>query len=232
MDRIMEKLEILGKAEGESTRYWIYRLLVDNIVGLRLLPGQVLGEQELSDALEVSRTPLREALFQLSQEQFVTIIPQGKTFVSKINLEIVEEARYLRRCVEMDIMRKLDGRLEEEHLLAIKYNLGRQELAQKKGHSELMFQLDEELHKLFFEIVGMSKMWDSLTKRNLHLKRLRNLYHSHYQDTAHVLAQHRALVKALERGDFRAAEKEIDKHLSNDGWDITTMKDAFPEYFA
>ena len=221
---------LIPKGDGESTRYWVYKCLLENITNLNLPPGVSLGEQETSDCLGVSRTPLRDALFQLAQEQFITIIPQSKTFVSKIRLGLVEEARYIRRCVEMDIMRKLAKTFDDEHLLMLKYNLNRQELAHRKHNSELVYALDKELHYTLFEIAGMVAIWEGVRKQQLHFQRMRNLYHTRNKDTFHVLSQHQELIAALEKRDFRLAEEIIDKHLSPEGWDISLMLDEFPDY--
>lgn len=221
---------IQAKSDGESARSWVYRCLLDNIVELRLLPGQALVETDLSDFLGVSRTPLRDALFRLSREQFVTIIPQSRTLVSKINLLLVEESRYIRRCVEMDIVRKAAGRIDEEQLLALRYSLGRQDLANKKHNSELVFRLDEELHRTLFDIAGMPGIWESLNKQHLHLRRMRNLYHTRNKNTDHVVAQHKRLLAALEKGDSALAESVMDRHLSADGWDMRSMLEEFPDY--
>lgn len=226
----MPEITVQPKSSGESTRHWVYRCLLDNIVALRLPPGRVLGEQEMSDLLGVSRTPLRDALFQLGQERFVTIVPQSKTLVSKINLVLVEQARYIRRCVEMDVIRKVAAVMDDEHLLALKYNLGRQELANRRHHSEAVYALDEELHRTLFDIAGMDGVWESMNKQYLHFRRMRNLYHTRNRGTDHVVIQHRELVAAIEKGDFAAAEALIDRHLSPRGWDMRAMLDDFPEY--
>lgn len=224
-------LVLLPKQPGESARYWAYRCILDNIVGIRLEPGQTLVEQELSNWLGISRTPVRDALFQLSQELFVTLIPQSRTLVSKIDLNLVEDARYIRRCVEMDIIRTIAPVFDEEHLLTVKYIFQRQELAHKKHNTEMVHQFDEQLHRTFFEIAGMLRMWENINHQNLHFQRVRTLYNIHARSTDHVITQHRELIAALETKDFSLAEELMGRHLSNAGWNIATLKEQHPHYF-
>lgn len=219
------------KLPGESTRYWAYRCLLENIVLIRLEPGQVLVEQEVSDWLGISRTPVRDALFQLAQERFVTLIPQSRTLVAKIDMDVVEDARYIRRCVEMDVVRKIADVFDEEHLLMVKYIFKRQELAHKKDNMEAVHQLDEQFHRALFEIAGMLRLWKNVNRQNLHFQRVRSLYNIYDGRTDHVVEQHGNMIAALERGDFAHAEKLMGKHLSSEGWDISTLREAHPHYF-
>ena len=65
-------------------RAQVYALAQEEIVALEFKPGQPLSEKELSLRYGVSRTPVREALLQLSDESLVEIYPQAGTFVSAL----------------------------------------------------------------------------------------------------------------------------------------------------
>ncbi len=97
---IMPGFAPLPREKHESARVWCYRVLLRNIVHLNLPPGSCLLESEVRQRLDVSRTPVREALMQLAQEGFVTIVPQKGTYVTRIDMKQVLELRYIRGCVE------------------------------------------------------------------------------------------------------------------------------------
>ena len=94
----------ISKHKNENNRAYTYRVLKENIMRLNLKPGESISEIELSEALDVSRTPVREAIVKLSEEKLVDVFPQRGSFVSKINLNLVEEAVFLRELCEKKIL--------------------------------------------------------------------------------------------------------------------------------
>src|SRR5215813_6550161 len=78
-----------------------YRLIEEQIVTLRLKPGDILSEQMLSASFDIGRTPIREALQRLAREGLVTILPRKGILVSDINprnqLLVLEVRRELER---------------------------------------------------------------------------------------------------------------------------------------
>jgi DNA-binding GntR family transcriptional regulator len=67
---------ITERLPKESARDYALRILKHNIIHLELAPGIVVSENELSSQLELSRTPVREALIELSKSGIVEILPQ------------------------------------------------------------------------------------------------------------------------------------------------------------
>ena len=70
----------------KTSKQEVLRILRDRILYLELKPGASISDMELAEELEVSRTPIREALLLLSQEHLVNIYPQSGTFVAPIDL--------------------------------------------------------------------------------------------------------------------------------------------------
>ena len=79
-----------------SARDQVYYWLKEDIMKFRLIPGTHISEKEISGKYEVSRTPVREAFLQLAKEGLLEIYPQKGTRVSLIDLDLVEEARFMR----------------------------------------------------------------------------------------------------------------------------------------
>ena len=71
------------RAESQADR--AYKILEEMIVTLRLEPGAVLSENQLANELGFGRTPIREALQRLAQENLVVILPRKGIFVAEIN---------------------------------------------------------------------------------------------------------------------------------------------------
>ena len=88
-------------SRGETLTEQAYRLLEEQIVTLRLRPGEVLSEQTLVGDLGIGRTPIREALQRLAREGLVTILPRKGILVTETDprkqLLVLEVRRELER---------------------------------------------------------------------------------------------------------------------------------------
>lgn len=80
-------MNISDRQPKESARDYAFRVIKENIISLELIPGSMVSENELSNALGLSRTPVREALIELSKSQVVEIYPP------KRNLYIFNRSR-------------------------------------------------------------------------------------------------------------------------------------------
>ena len=86
---------------NETLTEQAYRLIEEQIVTLRLKPGDVLSEQMLSATFDIGRTPIREALQRLAREGLITVLPRKGILVSDINprsqLLVLEVRREIER---------------------------------------------------------------------------------------------------------------------------------------
>ncbi|NLC79432.1 MAG: GntR family transcriptional regulator, partial [Ruminococcaceae bacterium] len=93
-------MKVAAKLAGETNREYALRTIRDNIISLDIRPGSLIGEQEVADELNISRTPVHEALLELSKSKIVDILPQRGCLVSTIDSALIEEARFIRSTVE------------------------------------------------------------------------------------------------------------------------------------
>ncbi|MCG8512186.1 MAG: GntR family transcriptional regulator, partial [Rhodospirillales bacterium] len=78
-------------------------MLYRKILRLDIQPGDALSEPEVSEALGVSRGPVREVFIRLASEGLVEIFPQVGTFVSRLDVATLLEAIYVRNALEPDL---------------------------------------------------------------------------------------------------------------------------------
>jgi len=69
-----------AKMPGENNKEYSYRVIKEAIMTLKLKPGQSISEIELAEALQISRTPIREVMAKLLEEYFVEVKPQIGTY--------------------------------------------------------------------------------------------------------------------------------------------------------
>ena len=92
------------KKHKEHGKEYAYRVLKDNIMSLELKPGELLSESDLSEKLNISRTPIREVIMRLKGEHLIEVKPQAGTYVSLIDKEIIEEAIFMRSLLEKEVL--------------------------------------------------------------------------------------------------------------------------------
>lgn len=227
----MPDFEVLEREQHESARVWSYRVLLFNIVHLRLPPGSCLVEAEVRQRLDVSRTPVREALMQLSQEGFVTIVPQKGTYVARIDMDQVLELRYIRGCVEAHAVREACARMTSAVAEEFHGCLARQRAAAKKRDFEEFIRFDDAMHSLIFAAAGRPGVWDFFDRNNLHHYRSRILGLRVGRTLSRLIAEHEAIVTAVVRSDAKAAEDGVLRHLSTSAWNADAVLENFPDYF-
>jgi len=88
-----------------------YHILEEMIVTLKLVPGSLISEVELSKKIEIGRTPLREALQRLAQERLVSVLPRRGMIVTEVNISDQLEIVKLRRVVDRLIVGNIAKRI-------------------------------------------------------------------------------------------------------------------------
>ena len=89
------------KSRGEM----VGETLKQEILDLRLKPGQMISENDVCDRFGVSRTPVREALRLLQEQGFVETVPYRGTYVTLLSLDNIKQMIYMRVAVETMVLR-------------------------------------------------------------------------------------------------------------------------------
>lgn len=217
--------------ERRSIQTLVYEELKKNIMSLRLKPGQVMSTQEMATRLEVSRTPVREAFLHLQAEGLVEMIPQRETIVSKIDLERMEQEKFIRECLELGV---IDQFLEKEDRGAIHKMAGFiqiQEQCDKARDYVGFLDADDQFHKVLFDVTGQQMAWDTILQRSGHYNRLRILYIQEKTVMESSIQQHAQIVSLLEIGDRESIRKALASHIQRLDVEQSGLSAAYPDYF-
>lgn len=227
------KLQGMGKKSSENTRQYIYRVLRENIMNLNLKPGEAIGEVELSKILDVSRTPLREAIVQLVEEKLLEVFPQKGSFVSKINLTLVEEAIFVRETCESKILKLIyDSENIDKVLNELEKNIEYQKIILNfNGDLYEFFNLDNKFHHILFESYNKKNSWKAIKRLSTHYDRLRLLDALEKTNIEATLNQHIEIVKSLKEKKVEKIEGLVEKHLLNFKDVIEKYQEKYPTYF-
>lgn len=219
---------------GENNKDYSYRVIREAIMFLELKPGQVISEIDLAQKLEISRTPIREVLGKLKEENLVEVIPQVGTYVSKIDLQLIEEAAFMRFIMEREIAKLACANFPKESLQELKNNLAIQELmVGQDGRERDFHRLDTEFHRIIFKGVRKENIWSSITRLSTHYNRIRVL--SEIENTfVEAVKEHREMVNCLEQGNAENVESILRKHIIEPMrlWErLITNDSPFSDYF-
>lgn len=220
---------MLRKLKNETTREFALRVLKQRIIHCDILPGTLLSEKEFADELGISRTPVREAMIELSQLKIIEIIPQKGSRVSYIDLDLVEEASFLRRALESAVIEMICEQINNEDLVELEANITLQKYYQKSDPTHL-YQLDNEFHEILFRIANKMQSYRLMQEMNIHFDRLRWLSLENGRDDVIVL-EHESIVEAIKKKDVNEARDLVQQHLTEFKIDGLAIMENHPEYF-
>ncbi|MGP4040190.1 GntR family transcriptional regulator [Gracilibacillus sp. D59] len=221
----------LKKNVNYSTRDRIYEFLRKSIISLELEPGKNISEKEISGMLNVSRTPVREAFARLSQEELLEVYPQRGTFISLIDLNQVEQSRFIREHLERAAVRVACENFPEEYLLQLELNFSQQQQCFAEQNHTKLFELDEEFHHIITLGSGKEKIWNIIQTMNAHLNRVRMLSLAAHHNWASNLFQHSQIIEAIKNKQPDFAEQIMEKHLKKLAFEQEKLKNDYSHYF-
>ncbi|KGA98871.1 GntR family transcriptional regulator [Alkalihalobacillus alcalophilus ATCC 27647 = CGMCC 1.3604] len=224
-------LEISERTEFSSTRDYVYHVLRENIISLKLEPGLNISEKEISEKLQVSRTPVREAFVKLVQDELLEVFPQKGSFVALIDLKHVEEARFIREHLEIAAIQLACKLFSPTYLEKLEFNLYMQKRCVEVGDYKKFFELDEEFHETISEGCGKKRIWMIIQQMNTHLNRVRMLSLTDNYNWNILLSQHEGMIEAIRAQDSLKAKEIVHHHLTLVNNDQGELKVAYPNYF-
>jgi DNA-binding GntR family transcriptional regulator len=207
----------------------IYRVLRERIIRNDLEPGIRISESEIAAGYAVSRQPVREAFIKLAEEGLVEVRPQRGTFVRKIAVAAVMDARFVREAIEADIVRHLAENPDK----ALDRDLRAQLVEQRKvaGKDPLRFiELDERFHRTLANAAGRSYAWSVIESVKAQMDRVRHLSVQRFP-MEKLVKQHVRIVDAIVGADVGGAEQAMRAHLREILNDLPAIAQGRPEFF-
>ncbi len=194
-----------------------YKYIRDAIMTYELMPGQVIVEQDLSDAIGISRTPVRDALKQLQMEGLVRQIPSRGTFVTDITLQDVEELFQIRVLLETVALKVaiMDATEAELNAAYESLNMLDDKQIDDKTTKELYYDSDRSLHYLIMKYSRNSRMIAFHKNIESQLERLRRISSITPMRLAVSRKEHLDIIEAIRSRDLEKAEEALVTHLSN-----------------
>jgi DNA-binding GntR family transcriptional regulator len=206
-------LTVSKRLPGENNKDYAYRVIKEGIMSLELEPGQAISEIELAETLNLSRTPIREVFAKLREENLVEVIPQVGTYITKVKLQLVKEASFMRFYLEQEVLKQCCESFPLPNLLELKKNIELQkQLIGQKGMEREFHQLDTRFHHTIFQGNHKENIWAAITRLSTHYNRIRVLSEmQHSFDRA--ISQHETIVDIIENKESEKVEEIVRQHI-------------------
>nr|WP_295834443.1 GntR family transcriptional regulator [uncultured Azospirillum sp.] len=216
---------------GEPIARRVYRVLRQAIVTMQFRPGQALSEQEIADQLGVSRQPVREAFIKLSESGLLTIRPQRGTFVVKISVKQVLDARFVREAVETAVVRKACETITPAGIAELRDNLKAQWDIADEAVPVRFLELDEAFHRTIAIGAECEYAWRIVEETKAQMDRVRYLSVPYATPIRRLISQHQAVVEAIVARDPVKAEAAMGLHLREILTSLPELEGKFPDLF-
>nr|WP_249529587.1 GntR family transcriptional regulator [Paenibacillus brevis] len=193
------------------------KLLKTDILSLKLKPGTILSETTLADQFQLSRTPLRDVLKQLSLESYIDVYPKKGNFVSHIDLDSVEQMIYLRSALEKEILKDLTSKLSLNDTRELKEILDKQRLLiEDEEATDLFLALDDQFHRTLFKVAGREFLWNLIQQSNVHYVRYRKLHMLERGKLLQIWGEHQSMLEYIANKNTEEIDALVRHHLRDD----------------
>ncbi|PVE24769.1 GntR family transcriptional regulator [Microvirga sp. KLBC 81] len=215
---------------GRQAAPQVFERLREAILSLELTPGTTLSRTTLAAQFGVSSTPIRDALMRLEEEGLVDVFPQHATVVSPIDLTLAQQAHFLRRSLELEIVRSLALNPDTRLVARLKGIVAQQQALMEANDLQAFEAADQEFHRHLYEAAQMHDLWLLVRSRSGHIDRLRRLFLPTPGKIEGIVRHHKLIVQAIADGKPDEAQQHLRDHLSGTLSHVDEISARYPGY--
>ncbi|MBS3787349.1 GntR family transcriptional regulator [Candidatus Bipolaricaulota bacterium] len=210
----------IEKKEGDSLKEEVYNLLKELILVNEFLPGQKLSIEELARELDISPTPIREALSKLESDGLIELSRNKRPKVTQITENDVHETYEVRRFLEPQVAKEATKNLPPDPLRNLKERMVKFSSSDQKSTSQVFHELDLELNKLIFQTVDndfLNELLSVIKNRSVRIRFLAESVQHREKDKFIEKGneEHLSIIEAMENKDEPRVEEAVQLHLGN-----------------
>ena len=204
----------------------IYELIRKLILTGEIGPGESLADKSIAAQLNVSRTPVREAIKKLSDEHLIDVIAQSGTRATLIDRHEVEQAYIIRRALEVESVGQAVKNMTIAHAEALSDILMAHARAIANKNYVLAIATDDKFHRTISEISDLPRLWRAIEVSKAQLDRCRYMMLPRAGEGEATLEQHREIIRALNSKDPEKARSAMGHHLDRSFANAAKVLDA------
>ncbi len=192
----------------------VFGKIEDAILSGEFARGDIISELKLCAMLEVSRTPVREALTRLRQEGLIKESGKGAVVVG-VSEDDLYDIYEVRMRIEGLAAAKCAEVITEDQLKALRDTLELQEFYTAKNQPDSIKKLDSEFHSLMYSYCGSKTLETLLCELHRKVKRYRKTSVSNPERALLAVKEHREIYEAIAARNAPLAEELTAKHIRN-----------------
>lgn len=184
----------------------------------KILTGEIasqtrLMEIDLSEKMNVSRTPIREAIKRLADEGLVKVEPRRGAYVANISIKDMLNVFEVREDMEGFVAKLASERITDEQKAELEKIAHEYEDAIKHPNKEAIIELDEKFHNFIVDCCNNDTLSELINYVQELSLRFRYLYYDDYTLYESTADQHNRIMKAINEGRSEEARFEADAHV-------------------
>lgn len=188
--------------------------LRDSILSGKLVPNETYNEIALAKKLGISRTPVREALLELSSQGLITFLPRVGVRINHFTEQDVKEIFELRKAIELFAVAKVSKDFLNHDFASLEATLQSQREAIKKENFLAFLNVDREFHLTFTRLTNNKRLLTTLEniRDMIQVMSVRAL--AIEIRAKEVVEEHEKVIEAVKKGLSEKAVQEMEKHLN------------------
>jgi DNA-binding GntR family transcriptional regulator len=194
---------------------FVFETLENDILSGVYKRGDTLTELKLCERLGVSRTPIREALNRLKEQQLVSATSSHSVVVRGVSEQDLVDIYEIRLRIEGYATRLCAERITDEQLQQLREIVALQEFYTERGGASHIRDMDSRFHELVYQYCGSDMLQSTLSDLHHKIQRYRKLSVEHPERAQIAVREHADILHALECHDGEAAERLTILHIDN-----------------
>lgn len=187
--------------------------LRNSILSNELKANVIYNEKKLAETLGISRTPVREALLELSAKNLIRFLPQKGVMLNTFSAQDIEDVFEIRTELEFFAIKKICLTAQEVDLLVAGKCIELQRAAVTAADAVAFMEADKDFHLSFSKLANNNYLMETMRdiRDIIHVMGFRALRNSGRMEQ--VIKEHQSILAAVEIGDAQLAMDLMDNHL-------------------
>jgi DNA-binding GntR family transcriptional regulator len=192
----------------------VYQKIRKGILNGTWSPGQSLTELMLSQLLQVSRTPVREALHQLELEGLIELRPNRGAVVIGINTSDIEDIYEIRTLLEERVAQRAALRADKQDIETLREIVDLTEFYVERSSYDKITEMDDRFHQYLYSLSGSRMFQKTLADLHTYVEPVRERSIREPDRATAMLAEHRAIVEAIAAHNAQEAGRLMTLHIT------------------
>lgn len=177
--------------------------------------GEKIKETQIATELRVSRTPIREAFKILEEEHLLDYIPNRGCFAKGFTQNDIDDIYAVRGALERIAVERSVGKFKKQDIQNLIDKCDLMEFYTKKKDVIKVLEINTDFHDIIYNATGSRFIAQVLRSYKEYIERTRKSIRYDQQHLEAILAEHKAIVAAIQNDDVDAALKAMDSHMAN-----------------